>query len=95
MTGQGNWDNPNTEGATMSTMSTNELTEQVQDLKTSQAVMQAELMGAQATQAATEAGHAATNAAAAAGTWSTMLAGAVAFVVGIFLALAFVAVAKD
>jgi hypothetical protein len=92
MTGQGNWDNPNSEGATMTT---NELMDQVQDLKTSQAVMQAELMGAQSTQAATEAGHAATNAAAAAGTWSTMLTGAVAFVVGIFLALAFVAVAKD
>ena len=92
MTGQGQWDNPNSEGATMST---NELMDQVQDLKTSQAVMQAELMGAQATQTATEAGHAATNAAAAAGTWSTMVTGAVAFVVGIFLALAFVAVAKD
>lgn len=92
MTGQGNWDNPNSEGMTMST---NELMDQVQDLKTSQAVMQAELMGAQATQTATEAGHAATNAAAAAGTWSTMATGAIAFVVGIFLALAFVAVAKD
>jgi hypothetical protein len=93
MTGQGQWDNPNSGGTT--TMSTNELMDQVQDLKTSQAVMQAELMGAQATQGATEAGHAATNAAAAAGTWSTMLTGAVAFVVGIFLALAFVAVARD
>jgi hypothetical protein len=77
------------------TVSTNDLQQQVQDLKTSQAVMQAELAGAQATQAATEAGHAATNTAAAAGTWSTMLAGAVAFIVGIFLALAFVAVARD
>lgn len=71
-------------------MTTDELQQQVQDLKTSQAVMQAELAGAQATQAATEAGHAATNAATAAGTWSTMLAGAVAFLVGIFLTLAFV-----
>jgi hypothetical protein len=76
-------------------MSTNELQDQVQDLKTNQAVMQAELAGAQATQAATEAGHAATNAATAAGTWSTMVVGAVGFVVGIFLALAFVAVAKE
>ncbi len=92
MTGQGDWDNANNE---VTTVSTNDVMEQVQDLKTSQAVMQAELMGAQSTQAATEAGHAATNAAAAAGTWSTMLTGAVAFVVGIFLALAFVAVAKD
>jgi hypothetical protein len=92
MTGQGNWENSTDE---VTTMGTTDVMEQVQDLKTSQAVMQAELMGAQSTQAATEAGHAATNAAAAAGTWSTMLTGAVAFVVGIFLALAFVAVAKD
>gem|GEM_PF-6810685 len=76
-------------------MSTNDLQQQVQDLKTTQAVMQAELGGAQATQAATEAGHAATNAATAAGTWSTMMAGAAGFLLGIFTALAFVAVAKD
>ncbi|HWH15716.1 MAG TPA: hypothetical protein VNT51_13310 [Miltoncostaeaceae bacterium] len=76
-------------------MSTNDLEQQVQDLKTSQAVMQAELMGAQSTQAATEAGHAATNAATAAGTWSTMIAGAAGFLLGIFTALAFVAVARD
>lgn len=76
-------------------MSTNDLDQQVQDLKTAQAVMQAELTGAQSTQAATEAGHAATNAATAAGTWSTMMAGAAGFLLGIFTALAFVAVAKD
>ena len=76
-------------------MSTNDIEQQVQDLKTTQAVMQAEFSGAHATQAATEAGHAATNAATAAGTWSTMIAGAAGFILGIFLALAFAAVARD
>lgn len=64
-------------------------------MKTQQAVQAAEQAGAQATQAATQAGETAAQTATHAGTWSTMLAGAIGFIVGIFLALAFVAVAKD
>ena len=44
--------------------------------------------GAVATSAATQAGIATTNAATHAGTWSTMVAGAVSLVAGVFLGLA-------
>ena len=54
--------------------------QEIQDLKKSMEV-----------QAATEAGAHATQAATHAGTWSTMLAGAGGFVVGMFLALALTA----
>jgi hypothetical protein len=55
----------------------NNLQSEVQELKTAMAV-----------QEATMAGQAATDAAAHAGTWSTMMAGSVAFIVGMFLGVA-------
>ena len=70
----------------------NSLPEEVQQLKTDLAVQQAVQAGAEATQAATQAGQAATNAATHAGTWSTLVAGGVALVTGMFLALAITAV---
>ena len=76
----------NTEGMHMET----EVREELETLKRDQAVMAAEFSGAQATQAATQAGQAATQA----GTWSTMLAGAIGMVTGIFLTLATVATRK-
>jgi hypothetical protein len=75
--------------------SMSDLKQEIQELKQAQAVAEAANAGAQSTQAATLAGDTAAQTATHAGTWSTMMAGAVAFVVGIFLALAFVAVAKD
>jgi hypothetical protein len=54
-----------------------DLKQEIEDLKTSQA-----------TQAATQAGQASTMAATQAGTWTTMAAGAVALIVGMFLGLA-------
>jgi hypothetical protein len=53
------------------------LQSEVQELKTAMAVQEATL-----------AGQASTKAAAYAGTWSTMLAGSVALVVGMFLGVA-------
>jgi hypothetical protein len=46
-------------------------------------------------QAATQAGETATQAATHAGTWSAMIAGAAGLVVGMFLAVAITAVARD
>lgn len=54
-----------------------------------------ELKKDQEVQAATQAGEMSTQAATHAGTWSTMIAGWSGFIIGIFMALAFVAVAKD
>jgi len=53
-----------------------------------------ELRKAVEVQAATEAGAHATQAATHAGTWSTMLAGGAGLVVGMFLALALTAAAR-
>jgi hypothetical protein len=75
--------------------SPSDLKQEIEDLKRNQAVYAAEQAGAQATQAATQAGDTATQAATHAGTWSTMVAAAAGFIVGIFLALAFVAVVND
>jgi hypothetical protein len=55
----------------------NDLQSEVQELKTAMAV-----------QEATIAGQASTDAATHAGTWSTMLAGGVALIVGMFLGVA-------
>jgi ElaB/YqjD/DUF883 family membrane-anchored ribosome-binding protein len=57
----------------------NDLQSEVQELKTAMAV-----------QEATMAGQASTDAATHAGTWSTMMAGGVALVVGLFLGVALV-----
>ena len=54
-----------------------------------------ELRKAIEVQAATEAGANATQAATHAGTWSTMLAGGLGLVAGMFLALALVATARS
>jgi hypothetical protein len=75
------------EGRPMSS-SPEDLKQEIEDLKTSQATQAATQAGAQATQAATQAGQATTMAATQAGTWSTMAAGVIAFIVGIFLGLA-------
>ncbi|MQB02179.1 MAG: hypothetical protein GEU78_18330 [Actinobacteria bacterium] len=71
-------------------MSTNteELQEQVQELRKDHEVQMATQGGAQATQTATQAGQASTMAATQAGTWSTMAAGWIGMVVGMFLGLA-------
>lgn len=85
-------------GSAMSS-STEDLREEVQNLRKDLEVQAATQAGAQATQAATmagaeatqtaiQAGNAATTAAAQAGTWSTMAAGWVGMVVGMFLGLA-------
>lgn len=68
--------------------STEDLQQQVQDLRKDQEVQAASQAGAQATQMATQAGQASTMAASQAGTWSTMAAGWVGMVVGMFLGLA-------
>jgi hypothetical protein len=65
-----------------------DLKQEIEDLKTSQATQAATQAGGQATQAAAQAGQASTMAATQAGTWTTMAAGAVALIVGIFLGLA-------
>lgn len=88
-----------TEGNGSMSTSTEELQQQVQDLRKdhevqvatqagAQATQSAAQAGAEATQAAMQAGQASTFAATHAGTWSTMAAGWVAFVVGMFLGLA-------
>ena len=61
----------------------NNLQSEVQELKTAMAV-----------QEATIAGNAATDTATHAGTWSTMLAGGVALVVGMFLGMAVTSVRR-
>ncbi|MDQ4145129.1 MAG: hypothetical protein M3198_15590 [Actinomycetota bacterium] len=68
--------------------STEELQQDLQDLRREHEVQAATQAGAQATQAATQAGQASTMAATQAGTWSTMAAGWVGMVVGLFLGLA-------
>jgi hypothetical protein len=72
----------------MSMQDSNDLTERVHALETGQAVQTAIQTGAQATQAATDAGMTAANVATHAGTWTTMVAGAAALIVGIFLGIA-------
>ncbi|MDQ4144286.1 MAG: hypothetical protein M3198_11185 [Actinomycetota bacterium] len=69
-------------------VSTEELQQQVKDLRKDHEVQAATQAGAQSTQAATQAGQASTMGAAQAGTWSTMAAGWVGMVVGMFLGLA-------
>jgi hypothetical protein len=66
--------------ATESRNTSNDVHQEIQDLKKAIEV-----------QAATEAGAHATQAATHAGTWSTMLAGGAGLVVGMFLALALTA----
>ena len=75
--------------------SVSDLKLELEEMKQAQAVAEATHAGAHATQAAVQAGQTAAQTAAHAGTWSTMVAGAAMFIVGIFLALAFVAVARD
>jgi hypothetical protein len=75
-------------------MENHQLRDELQTVKRDLAVATAELSGAQATQAATQAGQAATQAATQAGTWSTMLAGALGLITGIFLAVAVAATAN-
>ena len=88
-----------TEGNGSMSTSTEELQEQMKDLRKdhevqvatqagAQATQAAAQAGAEATQAAMQAGHASTFAATHAGTWSTMAASWIAFVVGIFMGLA-------
>ncbi len=67
----------------------------IRELRQAQAVAEATNAGAHSTQAAVQAGDTAAQTATHAGTWSTMMAGAAAFIVGIFVTLAFVAVAED
>lgn len=87
------------EGNGSMSTSTEELQQQVHDLRKdhevqvasqagAQATQAAAQAGAEATQAAMQAGQASTFAATHAGTWSTMAASWVAFVVGIFMGLA-------
>jgi hypothetical protein len=66
-------------------MSTNQsdMQSEIDDLKTAMAVQEANMAGQAATDAATHAG-----------TWSTMLAGGVALVVGMFLGLAVASVRR-
>jgi len=65
------------------TTTTDEVTKRVENLEKTQAVQAATQAGAEATQA----GAQTTQAAAHAGTWTTMAAGSVALVVGMFLGL--------
>ncbi|HVF53704.1 MAG TPA: hypothetical protein VNC78_08880 [Actinomycetota bacterium] len=87
------------EGNGSTTTTTEELHEQILELRKdhevaiasqsgAQATQAATMAGADATQAAMQAGQASTFAATHAGTWSTMAASWVAFVVGIFMGLA-------
>lgn len=88
-----------TEGNGSMSTSTEDLQQEVKDLRKdhevavatqagAQATQAAAQAGAEATQAAMQAGQASTFAATHAGTWSTMAAGWIGFVVGIFLGLA-------
>lgn len=76
------------EGNGLMSTTTEDMQQQVQDLRKDQEVQAATQAGAQATQAAAQAGQASTMAATQAGTWSTMAAGWVGMVVGMFLGLA-------
>jgi hypothetical protein len=85
----------------MSTMteSTNEqekksTREEIQELKHALELQTATQAGVDATQVATTAGAQTTQAAAHAGTWSTIVGSSAGFVVGIFVALAFVATTR-
>lgn len=76
------------EGNGSMSISTEDIQQEVQDLRKDHEAQAAAHAGAQATQAATQAGQASTVAATQAGTWSTMAAGWVGMVVGMFLGLA-------
>lgn len=62
--------------------------QRLRQLEIAQATQEATMVGAEATQTAVTTGMSATNAAMQAGTWSTMTAGAIGMVVGMFLGLA-------
>ena len=68
--------------------------EEIRELKHALELQTATQAGIDATQVATTAGAQTTQAAAHAGTWSTMVAGSAGFVVGMFVALAFVATTR-
>jgi hypothetical protein len=68
----------------------NDVQQEVQDLRHDLDVQAVTQAGAQATQAATQAGQAATQAAAVSGVAAAVGSGFVAFVVGIFLGMAIV-----
>ena len=68
--------------------------EEIQELKHALELQTATQAGVDATQVATTAGAQTTQAAAHAGTWSTMVAGSAGIVVGMFVALAFVATTR-
>jgi hypothetical protein len=68
----------------------NDVQQDVQDLRHDLDVQAATQAGAQSTQAATQAGQAATQAAAVSGVAAAVGSGFVAFVVGIFLGIAIV-----
>lgn len=70
------------------TMDDKEIAERLHALEVGQATGAATLAGAQATQAAVQAGTATTGTAMAWGNMSTMIAGGVALVAGIFIGLA-------
>ncbi|MDP9405035.1 MAG: hypothetical protein M3O86_00305 [Actinomycetota bacterium] len=67
-----------------------DLQQRVEQLEKGLAVAEATQAGAQATQAAVQAGQAATAAAGMAGVWSTVGAGSVGLITGIFLGMAIV-----
>ena len=68
--------------------------EEIQELRHALELQSATQAGVDATQVATTAGAQTTQAAAHAGTWSTMVGSSAGFVVGIFVALAFVATTR-
>jgi hypothetical protein len=68
--------------------------EEIQELKHTLELQTARQAGVDATQVATTAGAQTTQAAAHAGTWSTMVGSSAGFVIGIFVALAFVAATR-
>lgn len=68
--------------------------EEIQELKHALELQTATQAGVDATQVATTAGAQTTQAAAHAGTWSTMVGSSAGFIVGIFVALAFVAATR-
>jgi len=70
------------------TATSDDVESRVRTLETAQATQAAALAGAEATQAAASAGMTATGMAVQAGNMTTVAAGSMAFVVGIFLGLA-------
>lgn len=68
--------------------------EEIQELRHALELQAATQAGVDATQVATTAGAQTTQAAAHAGTWSTMVGSGAGFVVGMFVALAFVAATR-